>query len=171
MRSGDKLVGMARYTEIADSLRTRIQSGEFPVGSQLPSIAVLQDQYNVRGLNTIRAAQQLLGDEGMVETRQGVGAFVVSATSLRQVNVLDTVTKARDALTTAIKALAAPSHCVTIDLHTDDDTHFVLTESLREWGHRQTGEAEDEPHEPTKEQRLRWATVAEDLVELIEAAV
>lgn len=162
---------MARYTEIADSLRTRIQSGEFPVGSQLPSIAALQDQYNVRGLNTIRAAQQLLSDEGMVETRQGVGAFVISATSLRQVDVLDTITKARDSLTTAITALTAPSHCVTIDLHTNDDTHFVLTDALREWGHRQKWEAEDETDEATKEQRLRWAAVADDLVEHIEAAL
>ena len=29
------------------------------------------------GLNTIRQAQQLLVDDGLVETRQGVGAFVL----------------------------------------------------------------------------------------------
>jgi DNA-binding transcriptional regulator YhcF (GntR family) len=162
---------MSRYTDIADALRTRIQSGEFPVGSQLPSIAALQDEYNVRGLNTIRAAQQLLSEEGMVETRQGVGAFVVSTTSLRQVDVVDAITKARDSLTTAIKALTATSHSVTIDLHANDDVHFVLTDALREWGHRQKWEADDEPEEPAKAQRLRWAAVADDLVDRIKAAV
>ena len=33
--------------------------------------------YRVPGLNTIRRAQQLLVDDGLVETRQGVGSFVL----------------------------------------------------------------------------------------------
>ncbi len=55
----------------------RITAGEFSPGQQLPSIAALQEHYDVPGLNTIRQAQQLLVDDGLVETRQGVGAFVL----------------------------------------------------------------------------------------------
>ncbi|WP_300641684.1 GntR family transcriptional regulator [Nocardioides sp.] len=49
---------MARYREIADDLRRRITEGEFAVGDQLPSIAALQEHYDVPGLGTIRQAQQ-----------------------------------------------------------------------------------------------------------------
>lgn len=93
---------MARYREIATDLRKRIQRGEFPVGSKLPGISALQEEYDVPGLNTIRGAQQLLVEEGMLETRQGVGVFVTSVESLRHVNG----EMARDALTKAVERLA-----------------------------------------------------------------
>jgi DNA-binding GntR family transcriptional regulator len=47
------------------------------VTSQLPTISDLMEHYGVPGLNTIRQAQQLLVEDGLVETRQGVGAFVL----------------------------------------------------------------------------------------------
>ena len=58
---------MARYREIADDLRAKIQAGIYPVGTKLPSISDLQEQYDVPALNTIRGAQQVLVDEGMLE--------------------------------------------------------------------------------------------------------
>ena len=71
---------MARYREIAVDLRQRFAAGEFSPGEQLPAIAALQQHYDVPGLNTIRQAQQLLVEDGLVETRQGVGAFVLAKT-------------------------------------------------------------------------------------------
>ncbi|WP_158303222.1 GntR family transcriptional regulator [Prauserella endophytica] len=156
---------MSRYREIADDLRERIQAGEWSVGSQLPGITTLQDHYGVRGLNTIRAAQQVLVAEGMLETRQGAGAFVTSATSLRQVNVVDTITEARDALTTALTALTAQRRVLVIDFDAEDDeTHFVLTSALGDWAVQKRFELQDETHEPTRQQWLRWAKVAEALM-------
>src|SRR5687767_13100859 len=97
---------MARYREIADDLRRRIIAGEYSPGQQLPSIAALQKHYNVPGLNTIRQAQQLLVDDGLVETRQGVGAFVLRTDpQQRPVDVLAELRSARAALTRAIEAL------------------------------------------------------------------
>jgi DNA-binding GntR family transcriptional regulator len=97
---------MARYREIADDLRHRIVSGEFPVGTQLPPISALQEHYDVPGLNTIRQAQQLLVEAGMIETRQGVGAFVASTEGRGDaVDVLAELRAARKALNTAITAL------------------------------------------------------------------
>lgn len=99
---------MARYREIYDDLRRRVLSGEFPVGDRLPSIAELQAHYEVPGLNTIRQAQQLLVDDGIVETRQGVGAFVISHTpGDRAVDVIAELRAARAAID---KALAALTH-------------------------------------------------------------
>lgn len=98
--------GMARYRDIAEDLRRRIGSGEFSPGQQLPSIAALQEHYDVPGLNTIRQAQQLLVDDGLVETRQGVGAFVLrTEAEPRAVDVLAELRSARTALNRAIAAL------------------------------------------------------------------
>lgn len=97
---------MARYREIAEDLRRRISAGEFSPRQQLPSIAALQSHYDVPGLNTIRQAQQLLVDDGLVETRQGVGAFVLRTDPQpRTVDVLAELRAARSALTRAIAAL------------------------------------------------------------------
>ncbi|HEY3514604.1 MAG TPA: winged helix-turn-helix domain-containing protein [Kribbella sp.] len=97
---------MARYRDIARDLKARIGSGEFAPGDRLPSIAALQEHYGVPGLNTIRQAQQLLVDDGLVETRQGVGAFVLRTEPVpRPVDVLAELRAARSALNHAITAL------------------------------------------------------------------
>lgn len=97
---------MARYREIYEDLRRRVISGENPVGERLPSIAELQERYDVPGLNTIRQALQLLADDGLVESRQGVGTFVLShQPTPRQVDVLAELRAARTALNRAIAAL------------------------------------------------------------------
>ena len=67
-----------RYREIADDLRNRLAAGEFPVGTLLPGISDLQTHYKVAGLNTIRDAQKILQEEGLIEPRQGRGTFVTA---------------------------------------------------------------------------------------------
>ena len=97
---------MARYQRDCRRPPRRIGAGEFAPGERLPSIAALQSQYNVPGLNTIRQAQQLLVADGQVETRQGVGAFVLRADPQpRTVDVLAELRAARSALTRAMTAL------------------------------------------------------------------
>ena len=56
-----------------------IAAGEFAPADRLPPITALMQQYRVPGLNTIRQAQQLLVDDGLVETRPGVGSFGLRA--------------------------------------------------------------------------------------------
>jgi DNA-binding GntR family transcriptional regulator len=97
---------MARYRDIASDLKHRIAGGEFPVGGQLPSISDLMEHYRVPGLNTIRQAQQLLVDDGMIETRHGVGAFVLrTQPQPRPVDLLAELRAARASLNRAIAAL------------------------------------------------------------------
>jgi DNA-binding GntR family transcriptional regulator len=97
---------MARYRDIAADLRTRIAAGEFTPGDRLPPITALMGHYEVPGLNTIRQAQQLLVDDGLVETRQGVGSFVLRTEPVpRPVDVLAELRTARNAINRAIAAL------------------------------------------------------------------
>lgn len=101
---------MARYRDVASDLKHRIAGGEFPVGSQLLSITDLMQHYRVPGLNTIRQAQQLLVDDGLIETRQGVGAFVLRTEPRpRRVDLLAELRAARTSLNRAIAALETAS--------------------------------------------------------------
>ena len=61
-----------RYREIADTLRARVDSGEFPPGRLLPSEAELGEAYEASRV-TVRRALELLRDEGLIDSRQGVG--------------------------------------------------------------------------------------------------
>jgi len=91
---------------VAAEIKARIAAGEFVPGDQLPPITALMEHYQVPGLNTIRQAQQLLVDDGLVETRQGVGSFVIRTEPVaRPVDVLAELRTARSALNRAIAAL------------------------------------------------------------------
>jgi GntR family transcriptional regulator len=68
VRSGPK------YRQIADDLRVRIESGEYPPGARLPTKAELMAQYHV-ALNTVARAVEELRRAGLVETAQGAGMF------------------------------------------------------------------------------------------------
>jgi len=97
---------MARYRDIAADIQARIVGGEFAPGDQLPPITALMEHYRVPGLNTIRQAQQLLVDDGLVETRQGVGSFVLRTEPVpRPVDVLAELRAARISINRAIAAL------------------------------------------------------------------
>ncbi|HKT03490.1 MAG TPA: GntR family transcriptional regulator [Rugosimonospora sp.] len=161
---------MARYQEIADDIRAKIKDGTYPVGSQLPSISRLQAEYVVSGLNTIRAAQQVLAEEGMLESRQGIGVFVTATESAREIDIPAAVAAARDTLTAVLAAFDAQARrSVTFDLDKIEDADFVLVESLREFAARQRDEAEHDA-DGNAESRLQWAECAESLAEMVDQA-
>jgi GntR family transcriptional regulator len=64
-----------RYEEIADDLRKRIEAGEFPPGSRLPTRRELTAHYDVTE-PVIDRAMQILRVLGVTETLAGVGVFV-----------------------------------------------------------------------------------------------
>jgi DNA-binding FadR family transcriptional regulator len=69
-----------RYEEIADDLRKRIEAGEFPPGSRLPTRRELTAHYDVTE-PVIDRAMQILRVLGVTETLAGVGVFVRDSTS------------------------------------------------------------------------------------------
>lgn len=63
------------YEQLADTLRERIASGEFPPGSKLPSRAELSAAYGISDI-VIGRAMWILKQEGLTETLPGVGVYV-----------------------------------------------------------------------------------------------
>lgn len=65
------------YVQLADILREKIRSGEYPSRRAIPSIRTLQQTYGVAD-GTIQKALKILKDEGLVRTVRGRGIFVTS---------------------------------------------------------------------------------------------
>jgi GntR family transcriptional regulator len=68
-------VADAKYRQIADDLREQIVTDAQPPGSQLPTEPKLAAAYGA-SRSTVRLAIGLLVQQGLVETRQGMGTYV-----------------------------------------------------------------------------------------------
>jgi DNA-binding FadR family transcriptional regulator len=75
----------ARRTPLSDQviaqLRTQITSGEWPVGSRIPTEAELVEQLGV-ARNTVREAVRALAHNGLLDIRQGSGTYVLATSEL-----------------------------------------------------------------------------------------
>lgn len=58
-------------------LRSRLECGEWPIGTQIPTLPDLVSQYRVSRA-TVRAALDELAREGLIERTRGKGTFVIS---------------------------------------------------------------------------------------------
>ncbi|MGW4510165.1 GntR family transcriptional regulator [Streptomyces sp. NPDC004436] len=65
----------AQYEEIARDLRERINSGEYPPGSQLPMMRDIAATHGVSDI-TVRKAFAVLTQEGLIYSRRRAGTFV-----------------------------------------------------------------------------------------------
>jgi GntR family transcriptional regulator len=75
MRGYLQLSSSPLYAQVADALRERIVKGVWPIGSQIPTLPALAQEFGV-GLITVRQAVQLLASEQLVAPEQGRGTFV-----------------------------------------------------------------------------------------------
>lgn len=67
------------YRQIAEHLRARIKDGSIQPGRRIPSIVEMEQEYGV-ARDTLRKAVQVLRDEGLVETVNGMGIYVIEPT-------------------------------------------------------------------------------------------
>lgn len=63
------------YQQLADLLAAQLLDGDPPEGEAMPSVRVLAGRHLLNPL-TVNRALQALGDEGLLESRRGVGLFV-----------------------------------------------------------------------------------------------
>ncbi|MCF0087178.1 Mannosyl-D-glycerate transport/metabolism system repressor MngR [Streptomyces sp. MH192] len=77
MSSIDRQGPVPPYQQIARKLRERIAAGDIPVGRRIPSLVEMEQEYEV-ARDTLRKAVQVLREEGLVETVQGMGVYVIA---------------------------------------------------------------------------------------------
>lgn len=82
----DTTDGRSRQLRIADAIRAAIESGQYPPGTQLPSLPDLARTHGV-SLVTTRLALARLRQEGLVISRQGVGNFVRTRPPVRRYGI------------------------------------------------------------------------------------
>src|ERR1017187_6561361 len=64
-----------KYAQVVAEIQRRIESGEYPPGSMLPSEHQLSDEFQIARPTVVRALR-LLRQDGWIETQQGKGSFV-----------------------------------------------------------------------------------------------
>ncbi|HEX6636947.1 MAG TPA: GntR family transcriptional regulator, partial [Steroidobacteraceae bacterium] len=69
------------YLQIMEQIRARIAAGDWPAGTELPSIRALAAALSVSVI-TIKRAYLDLETEGVIVTRHGKGSFVADANGL-----------------------------------------------------------------------------------------
>ncbi|MGW7519490.1 FadR/GntR family transcriptional regulator [Streptomyces sp. NPDC054796] len=71
----------ALAAQVIAALRTQITSGEWPVGSRIPTEPELVEELGV-ARNTVREAVRALAHNGLLDIRQGSGTYVVATSEL-----------------------------------------------------------------------------------------
>ena len=74
----DDRSGVPVYRQLMDQVRYYVTSGTLRAGDQLPSIREMAQSLTVNPTTVVKAYSEL-GHEGIVEMRQGKGAFIASA--------------------------------------------------------------------------------------------
>lgn len=73
------------YIQLAEQLRTRIDTGDLPPGAALPTQAQLMAHYGLSS-TTVREAIDVLRGEGLIETVRGKGTFVREPPIIRRLS-------------------------------------------------------------------------------------
>ena len=75
-----------KYAQVIAELQRRIESGEYPPGSLIPSEHQLSAEFGTARPTVVRALR-VLRQEGWIETQQGKGSFVRGRPALAEVAV------------------------------------------------------------------------------------
>jgi GntR family transcriptional regulator len=74
--------GLPIYRQLFQQLRQRIVSGQLAPDQQMPSVRDLSAELKINFL-TVAKVYQLLEGDGLVETRRGLGTFVLNGHATR----------------------------------------------------------------------------------------
>ena len=74
-----------KYAQVIAELQRRIESGEYPPGSLIPSEHQLSAEFGTARPTVVRALR-VLRQEGWIETQQGKGSFVRGRPALAEVS-------------------------------------------------------------------------------------
>lgn len=74
---GVKIVQINKSQQVYQILKEKIENGIFKTNERLPSIRKLADEYGINK-NTVNTVISMLINEGLIESRSGIGTFVSS---------------------------------------------------------------------------------------------
>lgn len=74
--NGGKYVRLTKYQRIANEIKDRIISGDYPVNQSLPTQKMLMKEFNTTSV-TLQKAISVLAAEGLIVSRQGKGMKVI----------------------------------------------------------------------------------------------
>ncbi len=94
-------LGVPIYLQLMEQVKHAIETGALRPGEQLPGIRPLAEEL-VMNVNTVAKAYRELEHEGVIELRQGAGAFVAAA---RGRKTSDKVRSAQPMVTAAVDNL------------------------------------------------------------------
>lgn len=110
------------FRQIADQMKSSIDSGVHRPGEMLPSLRALAIDIKVNP-NTVQRAYDALEREGVVETRRGVGVFVAKAATAKRNSAEQKLqAQLQRSIAQAVKADLKP-----------DAIRLVFEESMREF--------------------------------------
>jgi DNA-binding GntR family transcriptional regulator len=125
-----------RYVVIAEELRLRIEAGEYPLGSHLPTESELCEVYGA-SRHTVREALRRLIEAGMIQRRQGSGSQVTAVRanagyvhSMRSLNELFQYAADTRFRIGSVR-LAVPEPADQADLGEGADGVWLMAEGLR----------------------------------------
>ena len=95
--------GVPIYLQLMEQVKHGIETGALRTGEQLPGIRPLAEELVVNP-NTIAKAYRELEHEGVIELKQGAGAFVSASTPVRRT---DTMRAAQSLIANAVETLRA----------------------------------------------------------------
>lgn len=75
------------YQQLAAILTEKIETGDYPAGSQLPTEAELREQYDVSRV-TVRQALKILVERELIERHTGKGTFVSDKKLMRKISTV-----------------------------------------------------------------------------------
>jgi len=97
-------LGVPIYLQLMEQIKHAIETGALRQGEQLPGIRPLAEQLVINP-NTVAKAYRELEHEGVIELRQGAGAFVSAAARAKKLT--DTLRAGQAIVAAAIERLRA----------------------------------------------------------------
>ena len=114
-----------KYQIIIDDIKSRILSGEYSVGKQIPTEAALQETYKV-SRQTVRKAILELANEGFLRSEKGSGTYVSNQYQLKSGG---SNTKTIGVITTYISDYIFPSIIRGIESRLNEENYSLLLAS------------------------------------------
>jgi len=124
------------YAALESQIAAGISSGEFPVGTQLPTEEQLIQRFSV-SRTTVRKAIQNLSDRGLVEIKRGTGTFVAQPKITQDLTELTGFVEDMEALGHTASArlidrrVIAADACVAQRLHMATGTNVMRIQRVR----------------------------------------